>query len=723
MLLSLTGTVTSFAQSSATKDFVYYDNVDGTSTQVALFEVDKTQQIKFENGTPTKNNLDATIKGYDKNQSALSNTKSIDELERLYVTQTDPDTTLYMQVWANGSTTPIEEATEIFFPKQTQQLQLLQWEKDSAVFTTVGGNDITGTGNAYVYVNGTEVAQNTTTASTGIFKVPMTGIEDHVGGSLVVLWKNADPTIANHRICLYEGTIPYLSTSSKAMPTDKVDVVVPEGSTLTISSSTTKGIVTVNAGGKLELESNATLTVDSLVLCANAPANKYAQMSVADGATIKDKDGSDLSTVYYDYELDAESMYTFAAPGDVNVSDINIYNICERETGTAGTATLDTDFYIDEYNGTKRATSGSDDNGWEYFSGATLKAKTGYTIAAEKQLWGTAERATTILRIPVTYVAPTTAAISLEKYDSENAGKRGWNFIGNPYYTTIDGAGTTSTGTLRYYTVPSYKGEYEQVKADEFEIEPFHAFFVQTQEACTLTFESTQQILRAPARENSSTSKEYSVGISLSADDLYDKTEMLIGDAFDDTYEFNADLAKWNDSRALRVYTLLGSTKLAYNATSPALAQMPIPVGYKVSQLQPLTFSALDLEDNDNYIALYLYDNVEDVTTNLLEDDYTFTPTERENNSRFTLSCVAAPKTPTEIEQTAEGGALFIANQGGVSIYQLPANATVRVYDIMGRMVTTQQAQQNVMDITLPTGVYVIQISGTQTQVQPILIP
>jgi hypothetical protein len=146
-------------------------------------------------------------------------------------------------------------------------------------------------------------------------------------------------------------------------------------------------------------------------------------------------------------------------------------------------------------------------------------------------------------------------------------------------------------------------------------------------------------------------------------------------------------------------------------------------VGYKVSQLQPLTFSALDLEDNDNYIALYLYDNVEDVTTNLLEDDYTFTPTERENNSRFTLSCVAAPKTPTEIEQTAEGGALFIANQGGVSIYQLPANATVRVYDIMGRMVTTQQAQQNVMDITLPTGVYVIQISGTQTQVQPILIP
>lgn len=719
LLLLTAGVMASFAQ-TVKQDSVRYDSPNGQATP--LFEIDKTQRMLL-NTTDTRvvdaNYRDAVIQALDKTSAhAIIGEKQVDDnLERLYLSHNSTDSAHYMKVWRKGGTS-IERATEVFFPKHTQRLQLLQWQNSSAVFTTAEGSDINGTDNAYIYVSGTEYKNATVVKEVGVFTVTMPDVQDHVGESIVILWMNDDAATGNNNVCLYEGTIPYLSSTTNSMPDEKVDIVVVEGSPLTISSATTKGNITVNPGAKLTISAN--IVVDSIILCADARNDKYPQMYISDGVTIKDKNGN-LAKVYYDYELDAEHMYTFASPGVVNLSDIRFYNICEKNTGTGSTPTLDQDYYIDAYNGQERADNGK---GFYYFGGTTLEAQTGYTIAAEPQLWGTQQRKSTILRIPITYSVPDQADLTLNEYISTKttAADHGWNFLGNPFYTSVVGAGTISgEGTLRYYTVPSNIGVYEQVKAADFEILPFHAFFVQSRTDCTLSFTTAQQTLRAPA--SVAKSKEYSIGLSLSTDNLYDKTEMLIGDAFDDTYEFNADLTKWDDNRELRVYTLLGSTQLAYNATSPILAQAPIPVGYKVSQLEQLTFSALDLKDNDRFTALYLYDNVEGITTNLFEEDYTFTPTEKENNTRFTISCVAAAQTPTSITNTEGNGLIFTVTKDGLTLYELPNNAVVRIYDAVGHLVSDHAVLQSTMHLTLPSSVYIIQVTGTQTQVQPIFIP
>lgn len=720
-LILLLVIVVPVAAQSVIRDSVRYDSPDGKFT--SLFDLDETQRMLL-NTTDARvtdaNYRDAVIQALDKTSAHnVFDEKQVDDnLERLYLSDNSIDTTYYMTVWRNDGTS-IERSTEVFFPKHTQRLQLLEWQGGKAVFTTAGGSDIQGSGNAYIYVGGTEYKYATVVKEVGVFTVTLPDVYSHVGENIMILWMNDDASNGNQDICLYDGTIPYLSCAPNSnppstMPSEKVDIVVVEGSPLTISSATTKGNIIVNPGGKLTI--SAAVVVDSIILRADARNDKYPQMYVADGGSIKDKNGN-LAKVYYDYELDAENMYTFATPGTVSLSDIRFFNICEKNSGTGAKPTLDRDYYIDAYDGQKRADDGK--GGFYYFGGTTLSAKTGYTIAAEPQLWGTQQRKSTILRIPMTYSAPAKANITLKEYASTSTSTRehGWNFIGNPFYTSVDGAGTISgAGVLRYYTVPSNVGVYEQVKAADFEILPFHAFFVQSPADGTLSFAKSQQALRAPAAKDES--KEYSIGVALSTDDLYDKTEMLIGDAFDDTYELNADLVKWDDSRELRVYTLLGSTKLAYHATSPLLAQMPIAVGYRVSQLEPLTFSALEMGDNEHFAALYLYDDVEGVTTNLFEEDYTFTPTEKENNSRFTISCVAADKTPTDVDEVGDG-VLFSVSKDGLTLYEMPSDAVVRVYDIMGHLVADHVDGH----VALASGVYIIQVSGAQTQVQPILIP
>ncbi len=733
----------------------YVVTADGSGSSTERFALSATRRMVFNtqaSSVTDANGLDAFLVQVDGGLQHADSFQLGASSERVYLSDSD----VTMKVWYSSSAgEPIAHATELFFPQHTQKLQLVEWRAGSALFTSAEGIALAGTGNAHVYVGGTEVlSTTTTTSSVGVFEVPMPVLEDHVGESLVVIWMPSDAAASNADICLYRGTIPYLSNSTKPLPTDaqgaviKNDVVVLEGYPLTLEYPLFKtvilGVVTVNANAKLTLSNKSLwfLGVDSLIIRANAPQNKYGQLYDV-GVAISQTGIGTLPKVYFDYELDAESMYTFAAQGAVSLSDISFQNLCEKNSGTGDTPALDKDYYIDYYDGSARAATG---RGFTAFSGSTLSAMTGYTIAAEPQLWGTVPRTTTTLRIPVPYLndygIPTGATLPLVAYGdaSTDISDRGWNFLGNPFLTAVQGAGTLQGDALqgdtlvRYYTVPSNRGIYAQVKAEDFALLPFHAFFVQTGTDGSLVFYRSHQALLAPARyRDNDRSTEHSVGISLTDGTNTDQTELLIGEAFDDTYEINADLAKWSDSRPVSLYTLLGSTRLAFQATSPASAQQPLRVGYRVQSLLPLTFSAMDLEDHADYAALYLYDRVTQVTTNLLLGDYTFTPASKEDNGRFTLSCIPKEQSHASTTEVDGDNAVRITlAQGGVLLSALPVGATVQVYDRLGRLCATRHASQSAVQsalyIPLPQGVYLLQItvpqgSGTPTQVRRILVP
>ncbi len=522
-------------------------------------------------------------------------------------------------------------------------------------------------------------------------------MEDHVGESLVVIWKPASADTVNRRICVYIGTIPFrnldATTATATLPTDKRDIVVLNGYPLTIdcSSAPAIGTLTVNPNAQLKLTGSGKLQVDSLMIRASAPNNLYGQLAIGEGVTLS------TDTIYLDYELDVQSMYTFAAPGEVTLTHLRFPIICEKNSGTGETPALDQDYYIDHFDGYKRANDEAH-KGFTTFSGTTLAAATGYTVAAEPQLWGTRQRTTCTLRFPIPYSStlPTTdKAMPLKPYGetTDPEEHRGWNLVGNPYFGTIEEGGTMGDTEFRYYTVPDHKGNYTQETYSDLELKPFHAFFVQTDEEGSLVFKPAQQrrnsTAAAPARYARS-AQEYTVGIRLSDGTDSDKTEMLIGEAFDNTYEFNADLAKWQDARPVRLYTLLGTVTL-----------------------RKMTFSALEKDDNLQYAALYLHDNETGATTNLLYSDYTFLPTRQEDDSRFTLSCVPAYETPTDNKHTTDNGCTVrVAIEGdGISLHGVPAGATIRIYDTLGHLHYTAKANTDTESIPLQKGIYLIHIS------------
>lgn len=725
----------------------YVVTADGSGSGTERFALSATRRVVFNRqalSVSDANGLDAFLVQVNRGLQHADSFQLGASSERVYVSKGDVANRHTMKVWCSSSVgQPIARATELFFPQHTQLLQLVEWRAGSALFTSAQGIALAGSGNAHVYVGGTEVLRTTTTTSSvGVFEVPLPVLDDHVGESLVVIWTPAEATVSNGAICLYRGTIPYFSNSSKPLPTVKSDVVVLEGFPLTMAypffSTIRLGVITVNPNAKLTLSSAAPwfLGVDSVIIRANAPQNKYGQFYNT-GVPITQNGNGELSTVYLDYELDAASMYTFAAQGSVRLSDISFQNLCEKNSGTGNTPALDKDYYVDYYDGSARAATGK---GFAAFSGGSLSAMTGYTIAAEPQLWGTVPRTTTTLRIPVPYYhnagTPTDATLPLVAYGDASAdiSNRGWNFLGSPFLTAVQGAGTLHGSTpVRYYTVPSNRGVYAQVKAADFALLPFHAFFVQTESDGSLLFTRSQQTLLTPVRYRDDGRAEYSVGISLTDGTHIDQTELLIGEAFDDTYEINADLVKWSDSRPVSLYTMLGTTRLAYQATSPASARQPLRVGYRVQSLLPLTFSAMDLEDHADYAALYLYDRVTQMTTDLLSDDYTFTPASKEDNDRFTLSCIPKEQShAATAEAEADNAVRITPAQGGVWLSALPVGATVQVYDRVGRLCSTRHASPSSappsLYIPLPQGVYLLRItaaqgSGIPPQVQRILLP
>lgn len=646
-------------------------------------------------------------------------------ITRLYLTANDVAVSRTMSVWYDANTTPLKQSTELFFPKQTQRLQLVEWQSDGALFTTVGGTSLTADnyiGIACVYVGGEEVLQTTTyTDSVGIFRLPMTISDDHIGESLVVVWKPADnATLANSEICLYVGTIPFRSNDNATMPTsaDKVDVVVLAGTEYTITAPATYGTITINPTGKLTIAGSGALTMDTLIIRANGPQDQYAQLYVTNGVTLS------TSTIYYDYELDNADMYTFAAPGEVSLSNLTFPIICEKLSGSSTTPTLETDYYIDYFDGDKHATS-TNHKGFTYYTdqAGTLDAATGYTIAADPQLWGSTTRTSVTLRIPIAYnenLPSEDASLPIKKHGDDNtpAAHRGWNFVGSPFFCAMQKGGTMGGEELNYYTVPSNRGIYTQEPSDEFALTPFHAFFVQSENAGDLIFKPSQQqrpgerkILARYAEEKPS---KHLVGISLSDGTDSDKTQMLISEKYGDTYEFNADLAKWEDARPVRLYTLLGTTKLAFNATSPELAKQPIPVGYRTAALGEMTFSALEKDANALYAALNLYDSKTQITTNLLYSDYTFTPDKTEDDSRFTLACIPLAKTPTDNESVASDAVRIAVGGSGITLYGVPADAVVRVYDVLGHL---HYEGDGADAIALGKGAYLVQIlSPTHSQ-------
>lgn len=462
------------------------------------------------------------------------------------------------------------------------------------------------------------------------------------------------------------------------------DVVILKGATLTKAENglpkdaATVGNLTIYPGGTMNIPNSRTFNVASVqfrVEGENVPFIKLSGMLHT----------SDQQ-VLVSRRINNSDAYFFSLPYDCNISDIRWSN--------GEPAVLDNGFRIKEYDSRARADEGSTKGApghWKMVTGSTLEAGKGYQISVNSKYLKE-------LIFPLDLGKTNVSDAENEKhYNSDNVvpihqyenvattiNNHNWNFIAQPYLCAMKPmAGDAITyGYLdwkvendevvwerkevgnQYLTIydPSSKTYTQKFWNAVSQLDPFLAFFVQGKAEGTFTFDEGRRLNNAPARHLASQAEvdedpSIFVGVTLSGNGLTDQANLRVRQDFtEDEYKLGYDLLKFTTYYKDRpqVYMKTPSYQLAFQAVNDSVAKNTfLPMGVYCYKPGTYTFGLSNDYPIDEVEAVYLYDKVSGVTTNLLYDTYTITTSSQlYTNTRFALNVIVnrrAPQVTTDI--------------------------------------------------------------------------
>ena len=478
-------------------------------------------------------------------------------------------------------------------------------------------------------------------------------------------------------------TAGYADTRANARNlTKNMDVIVRRNGTLSSSSSTygTFQNVYIYPGGKADFSNN--ISIQNIYMRGGfswlGGAYAHPQMNVASTASISGI-GSTGHGIFYDLYLDNSIYYVFALPKDVAVTAIT-----NEENGD------DWDAWIKSYSGEGRTLSPKV-SGWHYVTSGSIARGAGYEIAIKPRL----DRPYGILRFPLLkstkWSAETDCTPEVTGWGANNTNvsdnNKGWNFIGNPFLTAYNNAATPgsspsgliqtktlvptdtdpwdgkyqwATSNVKYFTVPRYtEYEYDDIRAYPYKLDAFFPFFIQVTGDGTVSFDDANKALKTPARYVGEPVREVFVDFQLiNSNGQSDVAGLTISDQYSDEFDMNdKEKTIQNGNNSMKLYTLVGEYRTAFNALTEATAALPIPVGIIASSAGTYRFAKLEDADYSEVEHLWLTDYLQSRYVDLLvEPFYEFTTEAGRFEDRFAINATLAPKqdTPTDIDGTSE---------------------------------------------------------------------
>ena len=490
------------------------------------------------------------------------------------------------------------------------------------------------------------------------------------------------------------------------------DVVVTDGATLSaVATKYTFKNITVYPGGKLVIGSGKQLGMASLTLRGGSSwgaatyEHKYPQF-VVNNAT----EGAYSNTsgvINYDYVTTKDQYYSFVLPYDGITSAIKYpVDIYGRALESGSQAS----FEFQYYDGAARAAGGT---GWKVLAEpADLVAGTGYTFlgmprkvdaydgtddshANTRQRYG-------IHRIPMNVAAATVQAGETNSAPGKATPIRvtlasknnnsGWALVGNPYLSNVSGLSNTDiqvgklvhtdtnpwdgkwqwdnpTTGVRYIVTTDDGQTFESQQARTATLKAFKNFFVQIQngDATSLVIPANTRTDKdlAPARYMADVEQDIQLAVDLVSETRSDKVDLLINDIYTAEFDQDGDFTKMMNTTNFNLYGVYPEDYLSFIAVDKTTAAGSIAIGYQVPAAGEYT---LQLSERpyvmSDYVETLLVTDHEvspEVTTDLLENPYSFTVTKAEtNDARFTVSIKLKENqdTPTDIDIINGGGDL-----------------------------------------------------------------
>lgn len=509
----------------------------------------------------------------------------------------------------------------------------------------------------------------------------------------------------------------------------------------------------VYTGSSLNIPENQTMSLDKVRMFATNDRVSYAVINNSNDAAA----AISVKEVSHVKRIDGRYWYPFSLPYDCNIADIDQLN--GQPLGVYGM-----DWGIKYYDGQRRQSDGNSTTHYgevsKYWTmmpaDGQLKAYTGYIIglfvpAADEPLMKSVNFP------PATESAYTENADAKTTHitnwaDNLTAEPRhhGWNFVGSPYISLFgsnnntQGEGLYSTNVKMGYTdalgnqqdkdhiyVSTPDGgnsnTYTQALASGVTISPFSAYFVQAidptdgqSNTLNLAYSKGHRTLPkwAPAR-TAKTDALILTELDITNGALGDNAGVLVSNVYSAEYEIGDDLTKmYAAAQKPQLYTIDAyNDKMAYQALPDVLAHA-IPLGIYVPQAGNYTLSL------NRYVsrleaaeAVYLLHNGA-VVANLLLSDYTVSASAKGTISGYSLDIRRAPEVVTDIVPAAGDAPYIIARDGVLAIANLPADAVVQVYDVLGhRLLQTDTHAAGTLQVPVPqTGVYTVVITTANGQ-------
>lgn len=582
---------------------------------------------------------------------------------------------------------------------------------------------------------------------------------------LKIIVKNSN----NEEIIANEYKVPIIvnqniNTENPAFFGDKLtneicktcDVVVRDKAKLTHTATGVSEFrdMYVYAGSKLEIPEGTAMMLGSVYMFATNDSVSYAIVNNTDGATTP---AITIGNVVHIKRIDGRYWYPFSLPYDCNIADIVQLN--GQPLGVYGT-----DWGIKYYDGRSRQRDGNSTTHYgevsKYWTkmpeDGQLKAYTGYIIglfvpAADEPLMKSVNfPPATESAYTENASSKTTPITNWSVNLNAEPRHRGWNFVGSPYISLFgsnnlgEGEGLYNTNVQMgwtdalgkqqdkdniYVSIPNggNTNTYTQALASGVTIRPFSAYFVQAIDPTdgqsntrNLMYSKGHRSLptSAPAR-TAKTDALILTELDITNGALGDNTGVLVSNVYSAEYEIGDDLTKmYAAAQKPQLYTIdAHNDKMAYQALPDVLAHA-IPLGIYVPQAGNYTLSL------NRYVsrleaaeAVYLLHNGA-VVANLLLSDYTVAASAKGTISGYSLDIRRAPEVVTDIVPAAGDAPYIIARDGVLAIANLPADAVVQVYDVLGhRLLQTDTHAAGILQVPVPqTGVYTVVITTADGQ-------
>ena len=488
-------------------------------------------------------------------------------------------------------------------------------------------------------------------------------------------------------------------------------------------------------GKHIELGINDVLAIDNDEHIVNLEINADPEHS---GQIFAQNGEADVEEVTLNYSVEPGVWNFISFPADANIDQISNLN----ELGFQYNATGEKSYYLKEYSEANRASERND--GWSLMAEPVVTKGKGY-------LFCIADNSGNLDNLPIevrfrfrsedlsSYVnnmdANMTSLLSYSETGEEH--NRGWNLLGNPYFSNMN---PTATNSFEFTNLAPFIYQYSPEKDtyitfmsgsnEVMSISPFSAFFVQA------IGTNPSVLFHNLHNENNTTTEDPGLQIdrrlirlSLFADgeeQYSDRTDILMSPDGSNNFILGEDAMKmWGgmNGTSNEMATIADGKSCAVNhLTDKEDHEVPLMLNLRNSGIYTLKLMPEIVLADDEMILLR--DNVQGVEFDLRADvdGYSFkVENVEEAKNRFTVKILR--NTTSGIVDNWANNCRIRTDRNVVYVENLPTGCRITLFDISGKVIADECPGASFWNASFESGIYLIRIMDEErTTTQKLLL-